>query len=177
MAFVRNKGLRLLLLVCCFASTKAGAQVKIGDNPAIINPNSVLELGSTSKGLLLPRLNLVATNDPAPMNAFVQGMFIYNLSTNGTGNTAVSPGLYYCDGSQWVKAGALNQSSFNVLKTEYTALQGQTNFTTPAAFTDINKISVYRNGVSINCTPVNATTIALEISCVADDKIKIVQLQ
>lgn len=176
--FVRNKGLALLLLVCSVTFQEAAAQVKIGDNPTTINPNSILELENTSKGLLLPRLNLVATNNPAPTNAFVQGMFIFNLSTNGTGSTAVSPGIYFCDGTQWVRVATTSQqSAFNVLKVEYTASQSQTNFTTPAAITDLNKISVYRNGVNINCTQVNATTISLEIDCVADDKIRIIQLQ
>jgi len=176
--FVRNKGFILLLLVCCLASLKAAAQVKIGDNPTTINPNSILELESTSKGLLLPRLNLVATDNPAPTSAFVQGMFVYNLNTNGTGNTAVSPGIYYCDGTKWVRVATTSQqSAFNILKVEYTATQSQTDFATPAAITDLNKISVYRNGVNINCVQLNATTITIETSCVANDKIKIIQQQ
>ncbi len=32
------------------------AQVKIGDNPTSINANSVLEIESTNKGLLMPRV-------------------------------------------------------------------------------------------------------------------------
>lgn len=176
--FVRSKGLILLLLACCFASKKAAAQVKIGDNPTAINPNAVLELESSSKGLLLPRLNLVATDNPAPATAFVQGMFVYNLNTNGTGSTAVTPGIYYSDGTQWIRAGASAPSAtFSVLTAEYTAVQGQTDFMAPATITDMNKITVYRNGVSIGSTQLATNMIKLETICVEEDKIKIVQLQ
>lgn len=74
------------------------AQVKIGDNPTTINANSVLEVESTSKGLLLPRLPLTQTTNPAPLNAHVAGMTVYNTATAND----VSPGFYYNDGTKWV---------------------------------------------------------------------------
>ena len=74
------------------------AQVKIGDNPTTINANSVLEVESTSKGLLLPRLPLTQTTNPAPLNAHVAGMTVYNTATAND----VVPGFYYNDGTKWV---------------------------------------------------------------------------
>src|SRR5690606_10261243 len=86
--------------------TSAIAQVsqqKIGQNPLTINPNAALEIESSNKGLLLPRLELQATNLAAPLTAHVEGMTVYNTATAGTGETAVSPGYYYNDGTQWVR--------------------------------------------------------------------------
>ena len=71
-------------------------------------------------------------------------------------------------------------SSFLVLK-EYVqdikAIDGQTQFTTSLPIVDINKVNVYRNGVRINLTKVDANTIALEsgVVCYQNDEIKIIQ--
>ncbi len=67
--------LLLPILFCSYSTTIA--QVKIGNNPSIINNNSLLELESTNKGLLLPRL----TN--AQMTGMVNppaGMFVFNTT-------------------------------------------------------------------------------------------------
>lgn len=78
-------------------STFSIAQVGIGINSP--NPNSLLELNSSDQGLILPRLNLVATGDESPLSSHVEGMIVYNTSTSND----VSEGLYYNDGSNWVK--------------------------------------------------------------------------
>lgn len=59
-----------------------------------------------------------------------------------------------------------------------TATDGQLVFTTPLNITSKDKIDVYRNGVRINFTTVNNTSIKLEPEaiCYKDDKIRIVQL-
>lgn len=90
-----------LLLGLCLAH--AHAQVKIGDNASNINGNSLLELESPDKGLLLPRVALTGTDSAAPLDAFVQGMTVYNTATAGTGGTAVRPGHYLSDGTRWVR--------------------------------------------------------------------------
>ncbi len=88
------------------------AQQRVSDGTAnaAINPNAILELQSNNKGLLLSRLALTATTAASPLNAHVAGMVVYNTATAGSGNTAVSPGFYYNDGTQWVRvvnAGAI----------------------------------------------------------------------
>ncbi|XZF15442.1 hypothetical protein ACTHGU_04850 [Chitinophagaceae bacterium MMS25-I14] len=155
----------------------AGAQMKLGTNPTNINPNAILEMESINKGMLLPRVALSATNSIAPMGAFITGMTVYNTATAGSGVTAVAPGIYYCDGTQWVKLIASAGTGTTIQRIQYTATQGQLNFTTPATITDINKIFFYRNGVLINCTMANANTVIAEVPCDANDDVKIVQQQ
>ena len=94
------KNIFITALVLC--GLNAMAQVKIGDNPTNVNPNSVLEMESANKGLLFPRVALTGTADFAPMDAHVQGMTVYNTASAGN----VTPGLYTNDGSKWVKLGA-----------------------------------------------------------------------
>jgi hypothetical protein len=53
---------------------------------------------------------------------------------------------------------------------------GQTIFNTPAVISDINKITMYRNGVLISCTQNNTNSVIAEVACMADDEIRIIQL-
>jgi len=90
----------LLFLSLCFMPLKA--QVTIGemDTP---NTNAVLDLRSNDKlGMLLPRVNLQATNLAAPMSEHLKGMVVYNLVTAGTYPNNVVPGFYYNDGTKWI---------------------------------------------------------------------------
>ena len=84
-----------LLLASLFA-TYINAQVKIGDNPNTINANSLLELESTNKGFLPPRVALNSAASVAPLTGTVTaGMLVY--STGGT----LTDGYYYWNGAAW----------------------------------------------------------------------------
>jgi hypothetical protein len=50
---------------------------KLGDNPENIDPAALLELESTTKGLLLPRMTS-AQRDALPMDTSPVGLLIYN---------------------------------------------------------------------------------------------------
>ena len=57
----------------------AKSQVKMGDNPNVISPGSVLELESTNKALTLPRMTTVQMDSiPSPIN----GMIVFNTDSN-----------------------------------------------------------------------------------------------
>jgi hypothetical protein len=77
----------------------AKAQVKIGDNPTTINANSILEMETANKGMLLPRIALTGTTVFAPLTAHIAGMSVYNTATVAD----VTPGYYYNDGTKWVR--------------------------------------------------------------------------
>ncbi|MDR1714728.1 MAG: hypothetical protein ACK5KN_07035 [Dysgonomonas sp.] len=94
--------LLLLCLVICFCQI-THAQVTIGSGE-IPNANALLDLketstGTSSKGLLLPRVSLTSTALASPLSAHVAGMTVYNTATTGD----VTPGHYYNDGTKWVK--------------------------------------------------------------------------
>lgn len=101
---MKNKYIKIALLaLIATTSSQVVAQVKVGDNPTTVSQNAVLEVESTNKGLLLPRLALTATNSFFPLTAHVEGMTVYNTATAGAGTTAVVPGYYYNDGTKWVR--------------------------------------------------------------------------
>lgn len=103
---------KIFLTLTLVASFIATAQVKIGDNPTDIDANSLLELESTTQGLLYPRVALTSTTSYAPLVAVnpltlnvekQAGMTVYNTATTTTGTNDVTPGLYVNDGFNWVK--------------------------------------------------------------------------
>jgi hypothetical protein len=156
------------------------AQVKISATPSVTNPDAILEIESTDKGLLLPRLALVSTTSPAPLTNFVKGMVVYDtVSIND-----ITPGMYYSDGTKWVKmnSGGTNNTgsgggTTNVEKRiEMVATSGQTIFATPVPITDANKIFLYRNGIMISFNVISSNTIQAEIASVQNDEIRIVQI-
>jgi hypothetical protein len=92
----------LIVGILLLSAINSQAQIKIGENPTIINPSSILEIESTNKGILLPRIALQSTILPAPLASHVAGMIIYNTETAGTAPDNVVPGFYYNDGTRWL---------------------------------------------------------------------------
>ncbi len=89
---------KIIFFVCLISFTTFG---QVGINTENPNSDSYLELSSTDKGLLLPRLNLVASNNFAPLTAHVAGMIVYNTASSGTMENIVYPGLYINSGTNW----------------------------------------------------------------------------
>ncbi|SFO36146.1 hypothetical protein SAMN05421741_1434 [Paenimyroides ummariense] len=128
-------------------------QQKIGNNPTLINPNAALEVESTNKGILLPRLGLTATNSFAPLAAHVAGMTVYNTATAGTAPNNVTPGYYYNDGTQWVRVATGADA-----KTEPWREQNTTNEATA------NSQSIYQTGsVAVGDFSTAASTKKMEV--------------
>ena len=79
------------------------AQITIGST-SVPNANAMLELREqgtiTTKGLLLPRVELVAPTNPSPLAVHIEGMVVYNTTTNAT----LLPGLYQNNGIKWIPA-------------------------------------------------------------------------
>ncbi|MDM1497060.1 hypothetical protein HX063_16950 [Myroides odoratimimus] len=106
---MKNKYIKIgLLFLVGFTFPKMFGQIKVGDNPENINQNSILEIESANKGVLLPRLELISTSSFMPLSAHVEGMTIYNTATAGSGLEAVIPGYYYNDGSKWNRIANVN---------------------------------------------------------------------
>ena len=89
-----------VLLMCLLSGlfVPSNAQVKITDGAVLtMDPNSLLELESTNKGLLIPRISINSLILPAPLTAPVPaGMIVYSLG--GT----VADGFYYWSGTAWI---------------------------------------------------------------------------
>ena len=81
----------------------AFAQVGIGTS----SPQGILDVDSSTFGVVYPNIALTATNVAAPVvnpngGNLAIGTTIYNTNTTNTGTKDVEPGIYSWDGTQWV---------------------------------------------------------------------------
>ncbi|MFN7044055.1 MAG: hypothetical protein ACK4M1_02575 [Flavobacterium sp.] len=98
----------LLLVTTILFTLNVFSQVGIGTTN--VQNGVELQIESNSKGLLIPRVALTATNVVAPVGPapIATGVLVFNTATAGSGITAVTPGFYYWSGTEWV---ALKSSS------------------------------------------------------------------
>ncbi|MEO5889074.1 MAG: DNRLRE domain-containing protein [Ferruginibacter sp.] len=88
-----------LSAIACILTFISFAQVGIGTTTP--NASAQLEINSTDKGFLPPRVALTATNAAAPVNSPATGLLVFNTATAGGTPTNVVPGYYYWNGSSW----------------------------------------------------------------------------
>jgi len=81
-----------ITLFALFISSAAMAQDNMGIGTLAPDPSAILEVSSTNKGVLLPRLTSAQKNGIASP---AQGLFIFDTTTES---------FWYYDGNQWVEA-------------------------------------------------------------------------
>ncbi len=88
-------------LACLVLLHFAGnAQMKIGNIPTTINNASLLELETTNRGLVPPRISIPDAASPAPLPAeLLVGTMVYN--TNPSIKKGKGVGLYTWSGTEW----------------------------------------------------------------------------
>lgn len=118
-----KKSYIFFLYFSLFTSSSILAQqnVSISDANATPDASSVLDISSTTKGLLIPRLALSATNAAAPITLPATSMLVYNTAISGTAPNNVTPGYYYNAGTptvpNWLRiyAGSTNGAEWKLL--------------------------------------------------------------
>jgi hypothetical protein len=90
------------LLVVGLLSAVLHAQ-NVGIGTATPHPSARLHIEDNARGLLIPNVALTGTNDVTTVSGPATSLLVYNTATAGSGATAVTPGFYYWDGSQWVR--------------------------------------------------------------------------
>lgn len=98
---MKNRFFTILITFFVVFSLKINAQV--GINTDAPSPGAMLEVKSSNKGFLPPRVSLSGINDNTTISSNTEGVMVYN--TNDSGNTAtdVKPGYYYWKNNSWNK--------------------------------------------------------------------------
>ena len=117
-----------ILLVSCLAFFTFGASGQIGIGTSSPNASAKLEIASTSKGFLLPRVALTSTSDVATIASPATALLVYNTATAGN----VTPGFYFYSGTAWVRLVTPTDNVANVTGTVALA-NGGTGATTQQA--------------------------------------------
>src|SRR5690554_712425 len=92
--------MKKILLSAAFAfailsSTDVLAQQGFGTNEP--DKSAVVDIVSTQRGLLIPRISIPDLDAAAPVNNPATSLFVYNT------NTTSGEGFYYWDGAKWVR--------------------------------------------------------------------------
>lgn len=74
---------------------------QIGIGTSTVDASAKLQVDATNKGFLQPRVELTGTNDVATIATPATGLMVFNTATAGSGATAVTPGVYYHNGTAW----------------------------------------------------------------------------
>lgn len=90
-----------LFLGLLLISNIINAQVAINSDNSNPDPSAMLDVNSTDKGLLIPRVALTGTLDVATIASPATSLLIYNTATAGTSPNNVIPGYYYWNGTTW----------------------------------------------------------------------------
>ncbi|MBL7729665.1 MAG: hypothetical protein JNM88_00690 [Chitinophagaceae bacterium] len=139
------------------------------NNPLRIKTNNTERIHIDNNG----RVGIGTSTPAATLQ--VKGQVIIDSLTSG--NTTTDNVLVAEPATGKVKAVPSASFLTNVqTRTETVATAGQTIFTTPATFSDVNKIMLFRNGVMISFIRNTSNTIKAEIACAAGDEIRIIQL-
>jgi hypothetical protein len=76
----------------------------VGIGTSSPDASSVLDISSSSKGLLPPRVALTSkSGTSSPVASPQTGLIVYNTASAGTGGDAVTPGYYYFNGTIWTR--------------------------------------------------------------------------
>ncbi|RYE30253.1 MAG: hypothetical protein EOP42_12545, partial [Sphingobacteriaceae bacterium] len=100
-----------ILAFMLFAKTVFSQNVGISSSNSFTpDASAALDVSYTSKGLLIPRVALTASNAAGPISSPATSLLVYNTTAAGTAPTNVVPGYYYWNGSAWVML-TTNQST------------------------------------------------------------------
>lgn len=165
--------IKIVLLTVILYSTFCNAQVKIGDNPTILQTSSILELeaSGTRAGLKIAEVALTSITDVTtiPVVAASRGTLVWNTATAGTTPNNVTPGFYIWMGTSWEKVlssssgndknlydgnGTLSSNrtvamGTNTLAVTSTATSGTSHFTVDGSTLNVDAVNI-RVGIGTN---------------------------
>jgi hypothetical protein len=75
----------------------------VGIGTSTPSASALLDLTSTSKGLLPPRVALTTKSGTTTIASPTTGLIVYNTASAGTGGDAVTPGYYFFNGTIWTR--------------------------------------------------------------------------
>lgn len=116
-----KKSLPIITLLFLIAVYSRSQNVGINTTGAVPAPSALLDVDAAptnDKGVLLPRVALLATNNPLPVTSPATSLVVYNTATAGVSPNNVVPGFYYWDGSVWKTLGG-NSSDLDIVELVY----------------------------------------------------------
>jgi len=100
----------LLLAIAILASYSINAQVAVNTDGSSAAGSAMLDVKSTDKGMLVPRVALTGTTDVTTISTPATSLLVYNTATAGD----VTPGFYYWNGTAWTPMAGSSSTTYSV---------------------------------------------------------------
>lgn len=92
----------IVFLVFFFSASMLRAQnAGINSDGSVPDASAMLDIKSSNKGLLIPRVSLTSLADLTTIPSPKISLLIFNTATAGSGVNAITPGFYFFNGSNW----------------------------------------------------------------------------
>lgn len=113
-------GISFSIFLLLFSAGLAAQSLAVNNSGATANASSILDVSSSTKGMLIPRVALTGTADVTTIASPANSLLVYNTATVSN----VTPGYYYWNGSAWLKfvtgtAWALRGNSGTIADTNF----------------------------------------------------------
>ena len=96
--YIISSALMLSLFFVTLTNNTSAQNIGINATGAVPDAGAMLDISSTNKGVLVPRVNIPNLANIAPIvGSTTTGMLVFNI------NTTTGEGYYYWDGVKWVK--------------------------------------------------------------------------
>jgi len=143
------------------ATSNAIAQQGFGTNQP--SKSAAVEIKSTNKGLLIPRVNLIATDNASPINSteIAHSLLVYNIGENPEEN--LKPGYYFWTATNSIKGAG-----------RWVSLMDNTNFTVTNVLQG-NSLVTTVNGVSSSPLDLNLTLLGDVTGTINNTKVVAIQ--
>ena len=98
---MKKKLIAILLFSATFIYSSGIIAQNVGIGTTTPHASAMLDVQSSSQGILIPRVTLIATdNSTTPVNGPATGLLVYNSGGS------LENGFYYWDGTEWVLVGS-----------------------------------------------------------------------
>jgi hypothetical protein len=147
------------ILLILFSQRGVSQNIAINTDGSSPDASAMLDIVSSNKGLLMPRVSLSSTTDVATIATPATGLLVYNSNAGITGSGAAGAGFYYNAGTTtvaaWTKLTTSTSTSWNTAGN--TATDSASNF---IGTTDAKSFKIKTNNTQrINISSVGVTTV------------------
>ncbi len=137
---------RKSLLGSCVLFFSIVMSAQVGINTTSPNPSSALDITSSDKGFLMPKIALTGTDDTSTITPSpTTGLLVYNTASAGSPGNEVVPGFYYFNGASWRRFYTQGYTLLYDQTSEATASTTNTTYTIMPGL-DTGEITVPFNG-------------------------------
>ena len=91
-----------------------GNNNNIGLGTGTPNTSAQLDMADDTRGILINRVSLSATDNVSPITSPATGLLVYNTASSSSGATEVLPGFYYWDGTRWIAMDGTNGKDWSL---------------------------------------------------------------